>query len=69
MMKIIEKLRTFTGKYRGAAHSICNLKFNMPDGIPVVFHNDSNYDYNFIKKELANKIEGQPKCLVEIREK
>ena len=27
----------FTGKYRGAAHSICNLKFNMPNEIPVVF--------------------------------
>ena len=68
-MKIIEKLRTFTGKYSSAAHSICNLKFNIPHGIPVVFHNDSNYDYNFIKKELTNKIEGQPECLMEIREK
>ena len=27
----------FTGKYRGAAHSICNLKFNMSNEIPVVF--------------------------------
>ena len=22
----------FTAKYRGAAHSICNLKFNVPNG-------------------------------------
>ena len=28
----------FTGKYRIAAHSICNLKFNVPNEIPVVFH-------------------------------
>ena len=35
----------YTGKYRGAAHSICNLKFNKPNEIPVVFHNGSNYDY------------------------
>ena len=28
----------YTGKYRGGAHSICNLKFNMPNEIPVAFH-------------------------------
>ena len=28
----------FTGKYRIGAHSICNLKFNVPNEIPVVFH-------------------------------
>ena len=39
--------------YRGSAHSICNLKFYVPKAIPVVFHNDSNYDYHFIIKELA----------------
>ena len=32
----------YTGKYRGAAHSICNLKYNVPNEIPVVFHNYSN---------------------------
>ena len=47
-----------TGKYRGAAHSICNLKFNVPNEIPVVFHNRSNFDYHFIIKILANKSEG-----------
>ena len=25
----------YTSKYRGAAHSICNLKFNVPNKIPV----------------------------------
>ena len=29
----------YTAKYKGAAHSICNLKFNVPNQIPVVFHN------------------------------
>ena len=28
-----------TEKYRGAAHSVRNLKFNVPNEIPVVFHN------------------------------
>ena len=35
----------YASKYRGATHSICNLKFNMPNEIPVVFHNGSNYDF------------------------
>ena len=53
----------YTGKYRGAAHSICYLRFNVPSEIPVVFHNGSNYDYHFIIKELANKFEGKFECL------
>lgn len=44
----------FTRKYRGTAHSLCNLRFNVLNEIPVVFHNGSNYDYYFILKELAN---------------
>ena len=28
----------FTGKYRDAAHSICDLRFNVPNETPVVFH-------------------------------
>ena len=55
----------FVGKYRDAAHSICNLKFHVPNEISVVFHNGSNYDYHFIIKELANVFEGQFECLGE----
>ena len=32
-----------TGKYRGAAHDICNLRYKIPKEIPVVFHNGSTY--------------------------
>ena len=32
----------YTSKYRGATHSICNLKFNMPNEISVAFHRGSN---------------------------
>ena len=42
-----------SGTFRGAAHSICSLNFNVPEEIPVVFHNGSNYDYHFIIKKLA----------------
>ena len=49
----------FTGKYRGAAHSICNLRLDVPNEIPVVSHNGSNYDYHFIIKKIANEFEGK----------
>ena len=54
-----------TGKNRGAAHSICNLRFNVPNKVPLTLHNGTNYDYHFIIKELANKFEGQFECLRE----
>ena len=28
----------YTGKYRGAAHNICNLRYQIPKEIPIVFH-------------------------------
>ena len=40
----------YTGEYRGAVHSICNLNCSVPKENPVVFHNGSNYDYHFIIK-------------------
>ena len=43
----------YTGQYRGAAHSICNLRYQIPKEIPVVFHNGSTYDYHFIIKQLS----------------
>ena len=47
----------YTGKYRGAAHYICNLRYKTPKEIPVVFHNGSTYDYHLIIKELAEEFE------------
>ena len=43
----------YTGKYRSAAHNICNLRYRIPKEIPIVFHNGSTYDYHFIIKELV----------------
>ena len=60
----------YTGKYRGAAHhSICNLKSNVPNEIPVVFHNSSSCDHYFIIKKLANEFEGKFECLGKNTEK
>ena len=42
-----------TGKYRGAAHNKCTLKFKVPSFYPVIFHNLSGYDTHMFIKELA----------------
>ena len=59
----------YTGKYRAAAHSICNLRYKIPKEIPVVFHNGSTYDYHFIIKQLAREFKGNFECLGENTEK
>ena len=43
-----------TGKYRGAAHSQCNLKLKIPKKLPIIFLNLEGYDGNIIFKELNN---------------
>ena len=59
----------FTGKYRGAAHNTCNLRYKIPKNIPVTFHNGSTYDYYFIIKEFACEFDGNFECLGENTEK
>ena len=54
-----------TGKYRGAAHNICNLRYKVHKEIPVVFHNGSTYDDHFIIKELVKEFDGNFDCLGE----
>ena len=44
------------GKYRGAAYSICNLKYSVPKKIRIVFQNGSNYHYHFIKKSQQKNL-------------
>ena len=71
--KIYQKVRDhchYTGKFRGAAHSICNLRYKVPQEIPVKIHNGSKYDYHFIIKELAEEFRGEEfECLGENTEK
>ena len=59
----------YTGKYRGSAYNICNLKHEALKEILIVFHNGYTYDYHFIIKELAKEIDGQFECLGENTEK
>ena len=49
----------YTGEDRGAAHSICNLKYRVPKKNPITFHNGSNYDYHFLIKKLAEELKKQ----------
>ena len=61
----------FTGKYRGAAHKICNLKLKIKPyktPIPVVFHNLRGYDSHFIMQK-AHKTYGNITCIPNNAEK
>ena len=55
----------YTGKYRGAAHSKCNLEYKIVKEIPVLFHNGCVYDYHFIIKYLVREFNGNFECLGE----
>ena len=60
-----EKVRDhchFTGRYRGAAHNICNLKYRKPNFTPVVFHNLSGYNSHLFNKNLGFS-EGDIDCI------
>ena len=52
----------FTGRYRGAAHNSCNLKYRKPNFTPVVFHNLSGYDSHLFIKHLGFS-EGNIDCI------
>ena len=58
----------YTGKFRGAAHSDCNLKCKVPNDIPMVIHNAS-YDTHFIINQLAKEFKGEVNCIGENMEK
>ena len=70
--KLYHKVRDhchYTGKFRGVAHNICNLRHNVPKEIPIVFHNGSTYDYHFVIKKLAEEFKSDFVCLGENTEK
>ncbi|EFN71432.1 hypothetical protein EAG_08367, partial [Camponotus floridanus] len=51
------------GRFRGPAHSACNLNYKGSYVIPVFFHNLSGYDAHFIIKDLANAYLGSVELL------
>ena len=48
---------------------MCNLRYEVPKEIPIIFHNGSTYDYHFIIKELVKEFDGNFECLGENTEK
>ena len=52
----------FTGRYRGAAHKICNFFYRKPNFTPVVFHNLSGYTSHLFLKNLGFS-EGDIDCI------
>ena len=43
----------YTGKYRGPAHSKCNLALKKDKTVPVGFHNGTKYDFHLLVRELG----------------
>ena len=58
----------YTGRYRGAAHNICNLKYSKPNNISVFFHNLTGYDSHLFIKKLG-VTEGNIDCIPNNEEK
>ena len=60
----------YTGKYRGAAHEKCNLRYAVPNYIPIIFHNLSGYDAHLFIRELGKKFDsGSIDVIAENKEK
>ena len=45
------------------------MRYKIPKGTPVVFHNGSTYDYHFIINELVKEFDCNFECLGENTEK
>ena len=58
----------YTRKFRGAAHSKCNLNYKVPKEIPIIIHNAS-YNTHFILEQLAKEFKGELNCIGDNMEK
>ena len=58
----------YTGKYRGPAHNLCNLKLRKDKTVVVGFHNGTNYDFYLFVKDLG-RIDGQIRVIAKNSEK
>ena len=58
----------YTGKFRGAVHSKCNLNYKFPKDTPIIIQNASCDTY-FIINQLAEEFKGKLYCIGENMEK
>lgn len=68
-LKTLANYSHLTGKFRGPAHSNCNIKYNDWRTIPVVFYNLTGYDSHFFIEALANCYEGRINLITLNKEK
>ena len=68
LMKVMDHDH-YTGKYRGVAHFICNLRYKTQEDNPVVIRNGCNYDFHLIITELAKEFRSEIHCIPEDKEK
>ena len=59
--KIVKDHCYYTGKFRGPAHSKCNLNYKVLNNIPTKIHNAS-CDTHFIINQLAEEFKGELDC-------
>ena len=60
----------YTGLYQGPAHRNCNLRYEIPSHIPIVFHNLSGYDAHLFIREPGKKVDkGNIGIIAENKEK
>ena len=71
ILSLVDRVRDhchFTGRYRGPAHNLCNLKYSKPNNISVFFHNLAGYDSHLFIKKLNNTM-GPIDCIPNNEEK
>ena len=66
--KMVKDHCHYTGKFREAAHSKCNLNYKVRKNIPIIIHNAS-YDTHFTINQLAEEFKGELDCIGENMEK
>ena len=59
----------FTGKFRGAAHSSCNISMRTVKKIPVFFHNLGGYDSHIIFNNLNKVSVNEPSIIAKAIER
>ena len=59
----------YTRRFRGAAHSICNLCYKVSKKFPILIHDRFTYDHHFKIKQLTEELKVKFECIGENTEK